>query len=73
MLPAPLKQRAQRLARRLGISFGELVREALEATLRGHEGEVREDPLYGDDAVFGGEAPADLADRHDDYLYDEKA
>lgn len=71
MLPAPLKQRAQVLARRLGISFGELVRNSLEATVRGHGGEVREDPLYGDDAVYRGDAPTDLADRHDEYLYDE--
>jgi hypothetical protein len=72
MLPLPLKRRARLLADRLGVSLGELIRESLEATLRGEEGEVREeDALYGDDAVYEGPAPSDLSDRHDDYLYDE--
>lgn len=71
MLPMDLKRRAQTLARRMGISLGELIREALEATLRGDAGEVREDSLYGDDAVFEGEVMSDLSDRHDRYLYGE--
>lgn len=71
MLPIDLKRRAQILARRMGISLGELIREALEATLRGDTGEVRDDPLFGDDAVYTGRAPSDLTDRHDRYLYDD--
>lgn len=70
MLPIDLKRRAQGLARRMGVSLGELIRDALEATLRGDAGEIREDPLYGDDAVYKGAAPPDLTDRHDRYLYD---
>lgn len=69
MIPSDLKARSQTLARRLGISFGELTREALEAFLRGFGGEVREDPLF-DLSVYRGEAQVDLSERHDDYLYD---
>jgi predicted DNA-binding protein len=68
MLPSELKARSQALARRLGISFGELTRESLEACLRGYEGEVREDTLFDLD-VFRGPAESDLSERHDDHLY----
>ena len=68
MLPSDLKARSEALARRLGISFGELARESLEAFLRGYEGEVREDPLF-DLGLYRGPAEADLSDRHDDHLY----
>ncbi len=70
MLPTDLKARANGLARRMGISLGELIRVALEATVRGDHGEVREDTLLTDLAVHRGPAPADLAERHDHYLYD---
>ena len=73
MLPIDLKRRAQGLAQRMGISLGELIREALEATLRGDAGEVREDTLYADDEVYSGEAPSDLSERHDRYLYGDEA
>lgn len=70
MLPMGLKQRARGLAHRMGVSLSELIRESLEATLRGEAGEVREnDPLYGDRAVHEGPVPVDLAEAHDDYLY----
>lgn len=68
MIPSDLKARSQALAKQLGVSFGELTRESLEAFLRGYEGEVREDPLF-DLSVFRGEAAEDLSERHDDYLY----
>lgn len=31
------------------------------------------DPLFSDDAVFTDDAPADLAQHHDRYLYAEQA
>lgn len=70
MLPEDLKRRAQALARRRGVSFGELVRGSLEATLRGDAGEVAEDTLFSDSAVYDGAVPEDLSERHDRYLYD---
>ena len=70
MLPMDLKRRSQVLAQRMGISFGELVREALEATLRGDAGEIRECALFGDDTVYDGPLAEDLSERHDHHLYD---
>jgi hypothetical protein len=64
-----LKERASRLASRLGVSLGELIRQSLEAALRGDAGEVREDPFFADRAVYGGPAPANLSADHDDFLY----
>jgi hypothetical protein len=69
MLPLALKRRATSLARQMGVSLSELIRESLEATLRGYQGEVREDSLYGDAAVHRGAAPDDLSEDHDLYLY----
>ncbi|MGD8331959.1 MAG: CopG family transcriptional regulator [Acidobacteriota bacterium] len=71
MLPADLKTRAMRVARERGISFGELLRRALEATVQAPPDEY-EDPVFADAAVFEGSAPADLAAEHDGYLYGER-
>lgn len=72
MLPAGLKARAHRRARELGISLGQLIRQALESQLTDADGErLVEDPLFADEAVWTGEAPNDLAADHDRYLYDE--
>ena len=70
MLPLNLKRRARGLAQRMGVSLSELIRESLEATLRGDRGDLGEDPLY-DDEVYDGPAPADLSSDHDIYLYGE--
>ena len=71
MLPLNLKRRARGLAQRMGVSLSELIRESLEATLRGDRGDRGEDPLYHDDEVYDGPAPADLSSDHDLYLYGE--
>ena len=71
MLPVDLKQRASNLATRLGLSLGELIRQSLEAALRGNVGEVHEDPLFTDKAVYRGPVPANLSVDHDDFLYGE--
>lgn len=68
MLPPELKARAMRAARERGISFGELLRQSLRATIEGQRS-VYDDPLFADSAVFEGETPEDLSTRHDDYLY----
>jgi len=74
MLPPELKSQAQKQARKLGISLGELIRRALAAELSSAGRERRaEDPLFSDGAVFRGQVPADLARDHDRYLYDEPA
>ncbi|MDA1314805.1 MAG: ribbon-helix-helix domain-containing protein [Acidobacteria bacterium] len=72
MLPQDLKARAMLAARERGISFGELLRECLTATLNKPTGGNRaSDPLFADTAVYEGPAPSDLAQEHDRYLYDE--
>ncbi|MBW2534347.1 MAG: ribbon-helix-helix protein, CopG family [Deltaproteobacteria bacterium] len=69
MLPPELKARASRRAQQLGISLGELVRQALTEYLRPAPTSEPSDPLLDDDAVFEGDAPADVAANHDRYLY----
>ena len=71
MLPLNLKRRARGLAQRMGVSLSELIRESLEATLRGDRGDLGEDPLY-DDEIYDGPAPADLSSDHDTYLYGDE-
>ena len=71
MLPVRLKHRANRLARKLGISLGELIRESLRDAL--HRRQDDDDPLYADDVSYPGPAPADLAADHDEYLYRKKS
>jgi hypothetical protein len=62
--------RAQRLAQERGISLGVLIREALASALEAAGNDRRSnDPLFADDAVFTGDAPSDLAQHHDQYLY----
>jgi len=73
MLPQDLKLQAQRHARELGVSLGELIRESLEAMIRGSDGDRSTvDPFFSDNAVYVGEAPRDLSVNHDGYLYGEK-
>ena len=68
MLPPQLKARAQRRAHELGVSMGELIRDALETSLTAVRTDRRDDPLFRDDLVYDGPAPSDLAARHDEYL-----
>lgn len=71
MLPENLKTRASELARRQGVSLGELIRRSLEAALEVPEKGRAADSLLADDAIFQGDTPRDLARHHDRYLYDE--
>ena len=70
MLPPELKRRALARADARGISLAELIRQCLEAEVREARERPAEDPLFADRVVYQGETPADLARRHDDYLYD---
>jgi hypothetical protein len=75
VLPAALKQRAVARAREQGISFGEFVRRAVETMLtvplRGTARKETSDPFWDNLKIYEG-GPADLAARHDDYLYGGK-
>jgi hypothetical protein len=75
VLPGPLKQRAAARAREQGISFGEFVRRAVENMLtappRGTGRKKTGDPFWDNLKSYDG-GLADLAARHDDYLYGGK-
>jgi hypothetical protein len=71
MLPQDLKLQAERHARELGVSLGGLIRESLEAMMRGSDGD-RSTPFFSDNAVYVGEAPRGLSVNHDGYLYGKK-
>lgn len=70
LLPPALKSRAVRAAAEKEVSFGELVRIALELylvkkpTLRGVQDSFLDDHLF-----YEGKVPADIAKNHDEYLY----
>ncbi|HRC87541.1 MAG TPA: ribbon-helix-helix protein, CopG family [Thermoanaerobaculia bacterium] len=69
MLPPKLKREASSRAEQLGISLSELIRRSLEQEVAAAARSSQRDPLFADAEVFEGETPADLALRHDDYLY----
>jgi hypothetical protein len=73
MLPADIKEKSLRQARKQGISFGRFVRAAIEARVRAAGvDEPGDDSLFGDDTVFSDAAPRRLAAEHDRFLYDEE-
>lgn len=67
LLPAELRAKASAHARQKGISLGELIRRSLEAAVSRRP--AGGDMLLADRAVYSGDAPADLSERHDDHLY----
>jgi hypothetical protein len=69
MLPDDLKERAQSLAKRRRVSFGELVRRLLWREVDAAQQPDPADPFFADTAVWEGPTPGDVAERHDDYLY----
>jgi hypothetical protein len=71
-LPEDLMERAEKTAAESGASLDEIVRDSLERYLRTLERPWSEDPFFADRRVYEGSAPADLSERHDDYLYGDK-
>ena len=72
MLPEKLKSRVVRESRALGLSLGEYVRVALEASLdASRAADSADDALLEDTTSYVGKAPTDAAGHHDDYLYAE--
>ncbi len=74
MLPPELKTRASNQAKKMNISLGQYIREALKKSLEiENKRGADDDSLFSDNAVFAGTTPEDLAFNHDGYLYgDEK-
>ena len=74
MLPSELKTRAANQAKKMRISLGQYIREALKKSLEIENRNVADDdPLFLDNAVFDGTNPVDdLAANHDVYLYGDE-
>lgn len=73
VLPEDLRLRAKERARRDGMSFAELVRQAVEARVSAPSDRTEDDPLFGDIPVFEGVVPGTLSENHDAELYGEPA
>jgi predicted transcriptional regulator len=72
MLPPELKTKAANQAKKMRISLGQYIREAVRKSLEGeNKREANDDSLFLDNAVFDGIAPENLASGHDEYLYGE--
>jgi predicted DNA-binding protein len=73
MLPPELKTRAANQAKKMRISLGQYIREALKRSLEIEKRpESVDDSLFVDNVVFKGESPEDLASEHDEYLYGDR-
>jgi len=69
VLPSRLKAMAVARAKDQGISFGELVRRAVEKHVQQAAGPQTGDPFWDNLTSYDIDSPTDLAARHDDYLY----
>ncbi|HEY0512084.1 MAG TPA: CopG family transcriptional regulator [Thermoanaerobaculia bacterium] len=70
--PDDLKEEAERTAAERGTSLEEFVRETVERRLKRLALPWSEDPFFADKEVYEGPTPADLVERHDDYLYGDE-
>lgn len=66
MLPEELKSQALTLAREMGVSLGELIRESLRNAVQARKG--LRDSLLSDNVVSYRKGPKNVAADHDDYL-----
>lgn len=71
MLPSGLKSKAERRAKKMGISLGEVIRESLESWLARQE--PADDPFFSSTAVYTGPVPRDSSANHDKYLYGDRS
>ena len=69
-LPEEVRQQAELMAQRRGISLDEFVCDPLKHSLAQVP---TADSFFADHAVFQGEVPADISAEHDKYLYGDEA
>lgn len=69
VLPPELKFQAQRLAHENHVSLAELIRSALKVQIEKFSKSKKTDLFLEDRNFFKGQAPKDLSENHDDYLY----
>lgn len=75
LLPIDLHARAKRCAKKRGITFGELIRQAVAEKLAIEDVEAGADPLFRPHPVPGkiaAKVPEDFVRNLDDYLYGGK-
>ena len=65
--PEDLWGKAEAAARDRGLTLDEFVRRCVSTTVNPVPSS---DPLFADHAIFEGDAPSDLAENHDKYLYE---
>jgi hypothetical protein len=65
--PEDLHGQANAAAQERGQSLDQFVRGCVRSALH----KRADDPFFADISVFQGDAPADLAENHDEYLYGE--
>lgn len=65
--PDELREKAEAAARERGIPLDEFVRLCVSATVNRDRAA---DPLFGDKSVYSADAPQDLSENHDRYLYE---
>lgn len=65
--PEELREKAEAAARERGLTLDEFVRRCVSTTV---DPLRATDPLFTDKGVFVGDAPSDLAENHDRYLYE---
>ncbi|MBI2981627.1 MAG: ribbon-helix-helix protein, CopG family [Deltaproteobacteria bacterium] len=68
MLPEAFKSKLDREAEREKISFGELVRRALQKYLLIREGAAAHDSFLSSKTIFQDKGEADVSEHHDRYL-----
>jgi len=66
ILPEQLKYQAEQYAKQNGMSLAEFVRESIRKNL---SSKVKRDSLFLDEHYFLGDGEDDIAENHDDYLY----
>lgn len=69
MLPTSLKIELEEEARRERLSFGALVRRALEKFVVSMRSHATSDSFLSSNTLFHDSGPTDVAEKHDEHLY----
>ena len=70
LLPAVLREKAEKVAHGRGITLSELIRRQLATSVRGTKATKRGgDPIFSPSSLMRPGGTGDIAARHDDYLY----
>lgn len=71
LIPEELRYRADRKADQMGISFGQLAREAIDKYLQSNnDSDPSKDPFFADRDFYEGRAPRDASVTYEESLYE---